>query len=79
MLKKPASKSANPERNPPTRVATPPDPSARSALLALPADAPHRDRLARLLATADAAGVVNEARRLGRLVSAAANSETEDA
>jgi hypothetical protein len=51
------------------------DPSARSALLALPADAPHRDRLARLLATADAAGVVNEARRLGRLVSAAANED----
>jgi hypothetical protein len=54
------------------------DPSARVGLLSLPADAPYRERLGRLLAVADAAAVIGEARRIGGLIAAAANSPDDE-
>jgi len=54
------------------------DAGRRLALVGVPADAPNRDRLARLLASVDAAAVLDGARRHGLLVTAAADGSDED-
>ena len=55
------------------------DPSQRLALLALPDNVPRRSRLARLIAAAEPAAVLGDARRFGlRLATAATAGDTDD-